>query len=293
MKAKYVWEFIAQHGGRAALEGLTTTQVCELFLKPATEAHKCSMCEVLRLSGREDLTGVARLFISHAWQYGFLQVCDAVWAFLVREHGSEAAAGEEIIWFDLFSNSQHNTGDKPFEWWTGTFMNAIKTMGSVLMMSPWDNPVTLKRAWCVFEVYACVSTGSRFEVGMTDEENARFLTDILDEPERYYKMLGTISSAKATAYVTADRDAIFEAIELTVPRNAQTGRFEVVARLQGTGRAPVDFTVLSPVTLRAVDPPAAPVNAAHRDSRLYSILDHNSQFARDRSTEPPSWGSKA
>ena len=175
------------------------------------------MCEVLRLTGREDLTGVARLFISHAWQYGFLQVCDAVWAFLVREHGSEAAAGEEIIWFDLFSNSQHNTGDKPFEWWTGTFMNAIKTMGSVLMvMSPWDNPVTLKRAWCVFEVYACVSTGSRFEVGMTDEENTRFLKDILDEPERYYKMLGTISSAKAQAFKAEDRDAIFHAIELTV-----------------------------------------------------------------------------
>ena len=129
MKAKYVWEFIAQHGGRAALEGLTPTQVCELFLKPATEAHKCSMCEVLRLSGREDLTGVARLFISHAWQYGFLQVCDAVWAFLVREHVSEAAAGEEIIWFYLFFNSQHNLGDKPLEWWTGTFTNAIKTMG--------------------------------------------------------------------------------------------------------------------------------------------------------------------
>ncbi len=52
-----------------------------------------------------------------------------------------------------------------------------------------------------------------------------------------------------------------EAIDLTVPRNAQTGRFEVVARLQGTGRAPVDFVVLQPVTLRAVDPPAGPVGS--------------------------------
>ena len=83
---------------------------------PATEADKCSMCELLRRSGREDLTGVARLFISHAWQCGFLQACDTVWAFLVREHGSEAAAREEIICFDLFINLQHNTGDKPFEW---------------------------------------------------------------------------------------------------------------------------------------------------------------------------------
>ncbi len=52
-----------------------------------------------------------------------------------------------------------------------------------------------------------------------------------------------------------------EAIELTVPRNAQTGRFEVVARLQGTGRAPVDYVVLQPVTLREVSPPAGPVGA--------------------------------
>jgi hypothetical protein len=52
-----------------------------------------------------------------------------------------------------------------------------------------------------------------------------------------------------------------EVIEVTVPRNAQTGRFEVVARLQGTGRAANDFVVLQPVTLREVSPPAAPVGS--------------------------------
>lgn len=52
-----------------------------------------------------------------------------------------------------------------------------------------------------------------------------------------------------------------ELIELVVPRNAQTGRFEVIARLQGTGRAPTDFTVLQPVTLREVSPPAGPLGA--------------------------------
>ena len=98
-----------------------------------------------------------------------------------------------------------------------TFTNAIKRIGTVLMvMSPWDNPVTLSRAWCVFEVYACVSSGSRFEVGMTDEENERFLEDISADSGLYYKMLGTISSANAAAYLPADRDAIFHTIEHTV-----------------------------------------------------------------------------
>lgn len=52
-----------------------------------------------------------------------------------------------------------------------------------------------------------------------------------------------------------------EAITVTVPPNAQTGRFEIIGRLQGTGRADADFAVLQPVTLASVDPPAGPVGA--------------------------------
>jgi hypothetical protein len=52
-----------------------------------------------------------------------------------------------------------------------------------------------------------------------------------------------------------------EAITVTVPANAQTGRFEIIGRLQGTGRADADFAVLQPVTLTAVDPPAGPVGS--------------------------------
>ncbi|MEZ4391307.1 MAG: IPT/TIG domain-containing protein [Polyangiales bacterium] len=52
-----------------------------------------------------------------------------------------------------------------------------------------------------------------------------------------------------------------EAITVTVPANAQTGRFEIIGRLQGTGRAEADFVVVQPVTLTAVDPPAGPVGA--------------------------------
>lgn len=53
-----------------------------------------------------------------------------------------------------------------------------------------------------------------------------------------------------------------DAIEVTVPRDAQNGRFQVIGRLQGSGQAPVDFNVLSPVTLREVVPPAGPVGTS-------------------------------
>ncbi len=50
-----------------------------------------------------------------------------------------------------------------------------------------------------------------------------------------------------------------EALTVRVPANAQTGRFQVIVRLQGTGTSPAEFFVLQPVTLAEVDPPAGPV----------------------------------
>ena len=52
-----------------------------------------------------------------------------------------------------------------------------------------------------------------------------------------------------------------DAIVVTVPRDAQTGRFQVIGRLQGTGTAPMEFFVLQPVLLQSVDPPAGPVGS--------------------------------
>jgi len=52
-----------------------------------------------------------------------------------------------------------------------------------------------------------------------------------------------------------------DAIAVTVPRDAQTGRFQVIGRLQGSGTAPMEFFVLQPVLLQAVDPPAGPLGS--------------------------------
>jgi hypothetical protein len=51
---------------------------------------------------------------------------------------------------------------------------------------------------------------------MTANENARFLEEISLDPGKYYEMLATINSHKATAFKDEDRDAIFEAIRREV-----------------------------------------------------------------------------
>ena len=87
-------EFIQRAGGEAKLLDLTTTDVCNQFLKPLTSESKGSYCDVLKQENSPDV-GVAHLFISHAWKYKFLDVVDAI-----KHHLKDDK--DTIIWFDLF-----------------------------------------------------------------------------------------------------------------------------------------------------------------------------------------------
>lgn len=120
-------EFVQSCGGPSALEGLSTTEVCERFLKPMTSAASSSYCDFLlsRNNGRGDgRVRSANVFISHAWRCDFLTVVDAITLQLSKE-GSEV-----VIWFDLFSNNQHGLEvAPPFGWWCHTFLNAIRNIG--------------------------------------------------------------------------------------------------------------------------------------------------------------------
>ncbi|KAJ3283000.1 Kinesin light chain 3 [Borealophlyctis nickersoniae] len=189
--------------GREKLDGWTTTDVCEKVVKPRTTK---SVCDQL-VEETSSAVGRATWFISHAWKYEFLDVVDAV------KHHFETSNPDVIVWFDLFSNSQHDTAAKPFPWWTGTFTNAISELGSVLMiLHPWNNPITLGRAWCVFELYACTNTKSNFAIALPPRHTSDFRTSLRDNPGEFYKMLATINSAKSVAFKDSDRDAIHAAI---------------------------------------------------------------------------------
>ena len=47
--------------------------------------------------------------------------------------------GDDIfLWFDLFSNNQHDAPNCDFIWWSTTFKTAIEQFGhTVLILSPW------------------------------------------------------------------------------------------------------------------------------------------------------------
>jgi tetratricopeptide (TPR) repeat protein len=209
-------EILELLGGRDDLAEKSTTDVCEI-LKAITKPSSLSLCGHLLLS-KPDMAGAvteAKWFVSHAWNGNFLDAMEAIGIFMEKEYPDPNDRDEAVVWFDLFSNSQHDTQNKPFEWFRDTFKNAIGKLGKVLMiLEPWDNPVALTRAWCVMELHLCQLTESRFEVSMSKREANRFTAMLTNENTiaNFHKMLSQVNSSKSEAREPEDKERIHAAI---------------------------------------------------------------------------------
>lgn len=142
-----------------------------------------------------------------------------------------------FFWFDIFSNSQHNVADKPFEWWTEVFQSNVQSIGHTLLVLEWDNPIPLSRAWCIWEIYCTLNKGgdeatggegaparppARLEIIMSAKEEAAFNTALVDRFETVVKKVSNIDVARAEAAVNADKENIFGAISKTLGVNEVT-----------------------------------------------------------------------
>jgi hypothetical protein len=210
VRLSFLNQFLQECGGRAALNNLTTTEVCDKFIKPVTKSSQSSYCEYLRVLEHEAV-GEATVFISHAWQYKFLEVVDSLTHHFLHQL-------EVVLWFDLFSNNQHKAIDLDFSYWATTFQSAIQTFGhTVMVLAPWDHPLPLTRAWCLWELYCTAQTQSKFEVAMTDSAQINFINDVLANSARPIgRMLSQIDVKKSICFKPEDRDLIFHAIKSSV-----------------------------------------------------------------------------
>jgi tetratricopeptide (TPR) repeat protein len=82
----------------------------------------------------------------------------------------------------------------------------------VMVMTPWDNPVCLTRAWCLIELYACRSSGGDFNVALPPSERRRFLNEIAACGSAFYEMLSKVNTAKSECSRDTDKQRIFAAV---------------------------------------------------------------------------------
>jgi tetratricopeptide (TPR) repeat protein len=222
VKLSYLPQFLVDCGGHDQLVGYTTTEVCEMFIKPLTMRTQSSYCDLLRHL-HHPAVEVATVFISHAWKFQFLDVINAITTYFKNKSklfrdGGETNQEDVVVWFDLFSNNQHKAIELEFEYWATTFRSAIKSFGfTVMVFSPWNDPIPLTRAWCLWELYCTVETDSIFDIAMTTSSKQQFLDDILgDTDSEINQMLGTINVERSQCFKPSDREMIFNSIQKSI-----------------------------------------------------------------------------
>jgi tetratricopeptide (TPR) repeat protein len=197
-------------GGMDNISTLTTTEICNQFVMPYTAATQSSLCDLLVSQGHSAVS-TATVFISHAWKYKFVDVVNAL-----ENHFCNTP--DVVVWFDLFSNNQHVGPTLTFDWWCGTFKTAIHDLQHVVMvLAPWEDPIPLTRAWCLFELYCAAETNCTFEIAMSSKEVQSFLAKTISDAENVLNdMMGVIKAERSEAFKPEDRNMIFEVVEQTV-----------------------------------------------------------------------------
>jgi hypothetical protein len=122
----------------------TTAEFCAKIIVPLTKPFQCSAAEYSQ-SVRPSSIGKPIGFISHAWTYNFRALIDA----LISYFGKDS-----FVWLDFVCCNQHKASNYPSDWWYGTFKTAISSIGkTVMVLSPWNDPVPLTRGWCIWVLY--------------------------------------------------------------------------------------------------------------------------------------------
>jgi hypothetical protein len=142
VSANFLRDFVEEH--KDSIQGLTTEEVCDKVIKVLTKTAVCSYLQLLRSrpkAAARSYVGKAIVFISHAWKYDFQDVMAVMLDYAEKNPNT-------FFWFDLFCNNQHEAPSYPFDWWSTTFRKNIQGIGKVLLvLTPWDDPLPLRRAW--------------------------------------------------------------------------------------------------------------------------------------------------
>jgi hypothetical protein len=109
--------------------------------------HMDSPHPLLNVTYNQVVAEKANVFLSFAYTNNFCELVDAL------ENHLQTTNSNTFFWFDVFVNNQWVAAEKSFEWWATTFRTAVCDIGETLLfLEPWDNPVMLTRAWCLYEI---------------------------------------------------------------------------------------------------------------------------------------------
>lgn len=209
VKLSFVDAFIEDCGGLEALEGVSTIDLCEYFIKPVTAKSQSSYCDVLHELDHPAV-GTPNVFISHAWKFFFLDVIT-----ILRHHFRDEP--DVTVWFDVFSCNQHKPIEVTSTWLNESFKKGIGNIGrTILVLGSLEHPLSLHRSWCLYEMYCTAQTDSKFEVAMTSSHLAKFMEEVSrDDRQVITKIESTINYHQSYTSIMQDKEQILDVARVT------------------------------------------------------------------------------
>lgn len=136
-------EFVEKCGGKTALQGLTTRQVFEVFVKDMTTNTVGSYCENQASINPSEFTQ-ANVYVIHAWQNEFLSLFSALIDYF--EDLMDENFQKPFIWIDIFSLDHNNPIPITESFLTEALPSLISEISySLVVLSPFDELLSLQR----------------------------------------------------------------------------------------------------------------------------------------------------
>lgn len=176
-------------------------------------------CSYVHCLTGEDNVGDANYMLSYTWGYSIGSIVDALVDFCESTQNSPKRV---YVWMCCLCVNQHRVVELrdqnkvvPFEEFSDTFFKRVNGIKNILsMMTPWDDPGYLKRAWCIFEMYvATTSPECNVTILMPPGEKYSFAKEIEHGKggNVFFKVLSKTNIEKAEAY-PADKVLIIKAV---------------------------------------------------------------------------------
>jgi tetratricopeptide (TPR) repeat protein len=97
----------------------------------------------------------------------------------------------------------------PFEQLRDEFGAGVRGVGCTLFLLSWANPLSLSRAWCVFEVAVSLECGASFECILPPRDEAAFAAALEDDlSAAAFKLTNVVDARASTAAQAADKEHI-------------------------------------------------------------------------------------
>ena len=205
----FIQQFLEDHQHIYGFEyALTTAEVVDKIIKPETSHHTCAYVDLYskrRDRSGQPFVGAATIFLSHTWLYKFNEAVD------VMEQCNSEQPGC-YFWFDVFVLSQH-TSLVSQSFVNSTVRDTIKQIGQVVVvMSPWQAPVPITRAWCLWELACALSNDVPVVMRLPTDQRHTLKDALSTDQARLIQAMSSVDAESAECTVPAEKQWIFTAI---------------------------------------------------------------------------------